>query len=384
MFWKSRLEQNPNGFLYAEKMSASFDKRFQLKGDIEDIDSSNYFLQLAQTLRNNWKTNELYYAQIANLIKLHRFNDADRLCMQRLEAHPHDLGFQLLWFDVLMELGIYEDAQRLIVQISKTNHDYDVVLRQAKMFDYLGRLDRTLELMVQADSMAMKSSNLPLRAWTKTILGEYLSHSGAIEEAYQQFILALQADPTQEYAWLNIAWIAYAHDNNPVLYERILSALDIKSTPDLKWELAQLYKDQGDQRYHRSIMHFYETASQPKYRLWYGPKLLQIESEHLNNHEKACEMAYEEVEIRPTLDAYDLLCWTLYQAGEYDSARAIFQTHLYQKTSEPLVQYHGGEILLKTKDFEKARTLLGQAAEARFELGPEIYKRIDQLLSQTF
>lgn len=382
LFWKSKLNQNPTGFLYAEKMSAIFDDRFQLKGDIEDIDSSNHFLQLAIELRNNWKTNDLYYSQISNLIKLHQFRDAEQLCVRSLEKEPRDLGFQLLWFDVLMELGKYEDAQRLIVSISKTNNDYDVIIRQAKFFDYLGRLDRTLELMRKADSMVMKSNNLSLQSWTKTILGEYLTHSGAIDEAYQQFMLAVQMDPTQEYAWLNLAWIAYSHDDNQVLYERILSALDVKTTPDLLWELAHLYKDQGDQRYYRNILRFYEMASQPKYRGWYEPKLIQIESEHMGNHKKALQMARKQVEIRPTLDSYDLLSWSLYQASDYDSARAVFENHLFQKTGEPLILYHGSEIYMKTSDFEKARGLLAEAAEAGFELGPEIFNRINDLEKQ--
>lgn len=382
LFWKSKLNQNPTGFLYAEKMSAIFDRRFQLKGNIEDIDSSNHFLQLAIELRNNWKTNDLYYSQISNLIKLHQFRDAERLCVQGLEKEPRDLGFQLLWFDVLMELGKYEDAQRLIVDLSKTNNDYDVIIRQAKFFDYLGRLDRTLELMTKADSMVMKSNNLSLQSWTKTILGEYLTHSGAIDEGYQQFILAVQMDPTQEYAWLNLAWMAYAHDDNPVLYERILSTLDVKSKPDLLWDLAHLYKDLEDRRYYRNILRFYETASQPKYKGWYEPKLIQIESEHMGNHKKALQMARKQVEIRPNLDSYDLLSWSLYQAGYYDSAKVVFENHLFQKTGEPLILYHGSEVYMKTRDFEKAQRLLAEAAEARFELGPEIFNRINNLEKQ--
>ncbi len=381
-FWKEKLRQNPAGFLYAEKMSASFDKRFRLKGDIEDIDSSNYFLQQAVDSRNNWKINKLRYAQIANLIKLHQFKRAEQLCLKGLERTPGNLGFQLLWFDVLMELGEYEEAQRIIVDISKSNNDYDVIIRQAKFFDYLGRLDRTLELMAKADSMVMKSNDPGLKAWTKTILGEYLTHSGAIEEGYQQFMQAVQLDPTQEYAWLNLAWIAYAHDDNTVLYERILSTLDVKSTPDLLWELAHLYKRQRDQRYYRNIMSFYEVASQPKYKGWYEPKLIQIESEQMGNHKKALQMARKQVEIRPTLESYDLLGWSLYQAGDFDSAKAVFERHLYQKTDEPLIQYHGGEIYMKTSDFGKAGWLLAQAAEARFELGPDIFERIKDLGKQ--
>lgn len=381
-FWKSKLAQNPTGFLYAEKISSALDERFRLKGDIEDIDSSNHYLQQAIGLRNGWKTNDIYQNQISNLIKLHRFQDAERLCIERLNEQPRNLGFQLQFFDVLMELGKYEDAQRLLVRISKSNHGFDVIIRQAKLFDYLGRLDRTLELMAKADSMAMKSTNPSLQAWTKTIYGEYLTHSGAIEEAFHQFSLALQLDPTQEYAWLNIAWIAYSHDNNPVLYERILSTLNVKSTPDLLWELAQLYKDQGDQRYHRRIKDFYDIARQPKYQLWYGPKLIELEGEHLGNHLKACQMAWQEVENRPTLEAYDGLSWSLFQAGKFDSAKMIFENHLFRKTTEPLIQYHGSEIYLKTKDIEKAKRLLAEASEARFELGPSIFKRIDQLSIQ--
>lgn len=382
-FWRAKLQENPKGFLYAEKLAPLFNRRFELQGTIEDIDSSSHYLQLAIELRNGWKTTSLYHACINNLFKKHRFEEARNMCLRLLGEKPQNLGLQLLLFDAFMELGEYNEAQKLIVRLSKTNQEFDLILRQAKFFDHQGNLARTIELMHQADSLAMKSSNRSIQSWTKTMLGEYLTHNGEFSKGVNYFLRAIELDPTQEFAWLNLAWMVYVHDQDQLLYEEIIRKLNVKITPDRLWDLAELYSDSDDRRYGQLIMEFYEEATLPKYKGLYEPKIALIESEYLKNHQRACQLAQEQVQARPTYESYDLLSWCLFQAGEFDSARSVYQAHLINKTSEPLIQYHGGEIYFAKNELNTADWLLSEASEAQFELGPKIHSRIKYLTRET-
>lgn len=388
-FWENKIREQPDGYIYMQKLASLLAKRFELTGEIENIIASdNLFLIANKRLSGKQKVGN-YYALSSNAITQHQFKEAEHFSEMAYNVNDEKFGPMLMIFDACMELGKYEKAKGLLQTVHNPD-SFDYLVRLSKYQDHTGNLDSAIVTMEQAFQLAKKRKSASLITWAGTNLGDMYGHAGRIENAYQMYLEVLEIKPTSYHALKGIAWIAYAHDKNINEAKYILQAVaSVHALPDVHLLLAEMaaYEQSFDEeKYYLDI--FYEKASQHKYQGMYSKYLIEIENTYHNNHERALELARLEIDKRPTPMSYDLLAWSYYHQGEYVKALEIAQTHVESKTHEPEIAYHLGAIYLANENTSKARTYFQTAHESAFELGPvtlqEIQQKMDSVYSWAF
>lgn len=378
-FWEKKLEKEPEQFPYLVKVAASQSNLFSKTGTID---------YLIEAEKNLIKANEAagyknpgYLKSLAhNYISQHRFKEALSL-LKRAEMIGSGMeSTQKMLFDVYMELGNYNQAKRYLDKVTDPK-DFDYLIRLAKWNDHRGNLDAAINYMEKAQKIA-EASNIPgIKQWIYTNLGDYYGHAGKIQKSYDHYLKALKIDPNDAYAKKGIAWIVYSYENNPDEALRILDYItEQNKTPSyflLKAEIAEYKSDFELQKYY---INKYKTAIEDKrYGNMYNKYNVLLYVENEKETTKALDLAYTEINNRPTPESYDLLAWTEYNHGDIKEALDIMEKYVVGNTFEPHVLYHLAEIYKANGMVEQAQALKKELASSAFELGPLVAKEIQNM-----
>ncbi len=380
-FWQTKLEQEPQGFIFQQKIARLLQQRFQLTRNPQDIHQSDSFYLLAQPrLRGKKKANN-FHALSTNAITLHEFPRALQYCKNAVELHSGASGSFLMLFDVYMETGDFQNAGEILSKW-KNKNDFDYLIRLTKYLDYKGKLDSAIVTMEKAIEILQRYQNKELYAWAKTNLGEMYGHAGRIEESYRAYLNALQLQPASAHALKGIAWIAYAHDEKLDAAKEILEyLLQDQNSPEIHLIMAQIAE--FEQVYTKKDYHinlFYTQATQKQNGNLYNGYLISLLSDELEDFEQAQQIARREITNRPTPQSYELLAWVHYNRGNYERAVEIIKQYVEGKTYEPTTLYHMGLIFQASGDHLRSRKFLEQAAQSAFELGPLTVEKIQEAL----
>jgi len=99
-FWQTKLEKEPQGFIYQQKIARLLQQRFQFTRSPQDIHQSDSFYLLAQPrLRGKKKANN-FHALSTNAITLHEFPRALQYCKNAVELHSGASGSFLMLFSL--------------------------------------------------------------------------------------------------------------------------------------------------------------------------------------------------------------------------------------------------------------------------------------------
>lgn len=370
-FWESKVRAQPDGYTYLQKLASLLAKRFELTGEIENIMASDsLFLRANERVAGKQKIGN-YYALSSNAITQHQFKKAEYYSAMAYEASDEKWGPMLMIFDACMELGKYEKAGGFLQTVADPD-SFDYLVRLSKYQDHTGYLDSAIVTMEYAFQLAKESNTQSMIAWAGANLGDMYGHAGRIEDSYRAFLQVLENDPTYSHALKGIAWIAYAHDKNPVEAKKILQTIaSVHALPDVHFLLAEMAAyEQNFEEEKRQLAIFFEQASQQKYQGMYSKYLIEIENSLHKNYDRAIALAQHEIEKRPTPASYDLLAWSYYHQGDYTKALDIAQTYIEGKTCEPEIAYHLASIYLANGNTSKAKVYFQLAKESAYELGP--------------
>ena len=279
----------------------------------------------------------------------------------------------LIQYDVLMELGHYQEAEQVLAKIYQQG-GFQYLIRKAKWEDHQGNLDFAIAMLEEAKAN-LNAQDKEQAIWLYSNLGDFYGHHGEVARAYDHYLMTLQLDPTNWYAIKGLAWIAYAHDGNLPLAKMLLqTTMRTNNTPDLHLRLAELYAYEGDAGCAEAeTAAFLITAQAPAYgRMYSGPisEILVTEGQGAT----ALAMATKEVAQRATPATYDMLAWVNFKNGNVATAQTIAREKVIGQTHEPIAQLHLLEIF--ADDAEMAETLRTELTAARFELGPLTYQQI--------
>lgn len=379
-FWQQRLQKDTGSYVNMLKLASAYLQSFKLSGDISALKKGDSLLK-ASSAKLKDTDPEILFAISQNSVTQHQFRNAAFYNDAAEKAEGDRFINRLLDFDAGMELGNYKDAMLQLASLSDKS-SFDYLIRKAKLEDHHGNLDGAIELMEQAFDK-IKDKKKSLYCWTLSNLGDMYDHAGQIEKAYHSYLKVLQKDSSYLYSLKGIAWIAYAHDNNTKEAKRILQYL-LKQTkmPDLWLTLAEIEEWEGNTAKSESyILRFLQEVQKPEYGDMYNKYLLHIYTEHLNDHDKALQLAKKEVNNRPTPETYDWLAWVYYNKGEKEKAYAIASTYVYGQTFEPDAMLHTGFIFAANQQEERAKEILEECLDSSFELGPVTTKKIKEKLA---
>ena len=187
--WNSKIRPDSIQLTSFGIVGGEYNRYFQQTGNIE-------FLKKAE--KSLGKPG--YYRALArNYISQHRFREALTLADSAATIGGDKSETQSLYFDVHMELGNYQLAEKYLDSL-KNMSDFGYMIRLAKWNDYKGDLDTTINFMEMARAKAESAKNKELMVWSYTNLGDYYGHAGRIKDSYNQYLKALEIDSDNAYA----------------------------------------------------------------------------------------------------------------------------------------------------------------------------------------
>ena len=377
--WNSKIRPDSMQLTSFGIVGGEYNRYFQKTGNIEFLKKAEKSLEKAVDIANIGKAG--YYRALArNYISQHRFKEAMKLADSAATIGGDKSETQSLYFDVHMELGNYELAEKYLDSL-KNMSDFGYMIRLAKWNDYKGDLDTTINFMEMARAKAESANNKELMLWSYTNLGDYYGHAGRIQDSYNQYLKALEIDADNAYAKKGIAWIVFSNDKNAVEAIRILdSVTKTYNAPDyflLKAEIADYMGD--DLLRTKNLDQYFARVNNDMYGDMYNAYNLGLYIEETKQFDKAIVLAQTEVNNRPTPESYSWLGYSFLKNGEINRAVEVMDDHVYGKTFEPALLFQAAEVYKANGEDEKVAALKGELIGALYELGPNMEKQVHDL-----
>jgi tetratricopeptide (TPR) repeat protein len=378
-FWQKKFDTHRNQYTYLAIIASNYSKLFEITGNINHLyKAEKLLIQSNETF--NYSNVGTIRSLARNYISQHRFKEALVLANKAFAIGEGLKETQSLLFDVQMELGNYEEANKNLTKIFDVK-DFDCLIRMAKWNDHLGDIDTTVLLMQKAAKIAEDNDNKYLKVWAYSNLGDFCGHAGRIKDAYNYYLKALQLDAQHSYSLKGIAWIVFSHEKNTKEANRIIDIISKKHhSPDfylLKAEIAEY--EQEAVNINKNNKAYFAMLNKFNYGAMYNKYNALIFSENKKEASKALEIAKIEVDHRPTPDSYDLLAWAYYNIGDVKKALEISQKHVEGKSFEPTLNYHLAMIYKANNRIDKVVPIKKELLGSIFELGPNMESKINQL-----
>ncbi|WP_436514686.1 tetratricopeptide repeat protein [Ekhidna sp. To15] len=376
--WTSKIEIEPRGFIFYEKLGSTYNQLFEKTGDISYLHKSDSVFGLAQKIsKGKWKVPSLL--SISGLaIKQHNFDKAATYAVIANELSAEKFGPLLMQFDAEMELGNYKMAGAILKKTRRMN-SFDYLVRLSKYKDYEGDLDSAIFYMEKANDL-VKAHQKERKLWATANLGDMYGHAGRIEDSYANYLKVLALDSTYDYALKGIAWVTYSNDGNTAEAKEILSKLQQKTAmPDYYMTLAEISEYEGnEEEAEMYINQFLTEAGKSEYQGMYNKYLIDIFLAR-GDFASAEKLAREEIERRPNPATYDWLAWTLFNQGKADEAVELYRENVEGKTYEPEATYHMG-LVYHAAGINAGKDYLRESLDAKYELGPLAIMKIKSAL----
>ncbi len=379
VFWKKKIEIEPRGFIFYEKLGSTYNQLFEKTREIEYLHKADSVFAIGEkTSVGKWKVPSLL--SLSGLaIKRHDFKSSATYAAMARELTDEKFGPLLMQFDAEMELGNYKMAGAILKK-NKRMDSFDYLVRLSKYKDYEGDLDSAIFYMEKASRM-IRQHQQERKLWANANLGDMYGHAGRIEDSYNKYLEVLSIDSTYDYALKGIAWVAYSNDGNTADAKEILSKLQQKTAmPDYYMTLAEISEYEGnEQEAEMYINQFLREASKGEYRGMYNKYLIDVLLER-GEFATAEKLAREEVERRPTPATYDWLAWTLFKQGKPAEAIKVYMEFVEGKTYEPEVLFHMG-LAYHAAGISVGQDYLREVLDAKYELGPLALRKIKSALN---
>ncbi|WP_405382698.1 tetratricopeptide repeat protein [Maribacter sp. LLG6340-A2] len=377
--WNNKIRPDSMQLTSFGIVGGEYNRYFQQTGNIEFLKKAEQSLKRAVEIAAIGKAG--YYRSLArNYISQHRFKEALRLTDSSMAINGSRLEGQRLYFDIHMELGNYQTAEKYLDSIRNMS-DFGYLIRLAKWNDYKGDLDTTIKFMETASKKAESAKNTELMLWSYTNLADYYGHAGRIKDSYDHYLKALSIDKNNAYAKKGIAWILFSNDNNPKEALRILdSVTETYLAPDyflLKAEIADYMGN--DLIRTENLDTYFKLVEDSAYGDMYNAYNLGLYLEETEQLDKALELAKREVMNRPTPEAYSWLAFSHLRNGDKEKALEIMNDHVYGKTFEPALLYQAAEVYKANGIVENVKSIKKELIGALYELGPQMEKQIHDL-----
>lgn len=198
-------------------------------------------------------------------------------------------------------------------------------------------------------------------AYFYNLKGEIYLKDKVFEQAVAYFNKSIDAQPQFLRPHMNLAqlWIHQKKRDKALAEYQTIEKIDPNFLPAI-WAMALTYDAREDfasaQTYYRKVL-----AVDPRHPLA-ANNLAFLLSGDKNRLEEAFRLAQMARQIRPDdPNVLDTMGWVFYQKGNYFSALSEFEESLGKASDNPMVNFHYGMALYRTKSYEQARKFFKKA-----------------------
>ena len=376
-FWSKRLNADTTGVGDLGPLAGAYHKLFDATGDPKYLHGAERVFRKAMEISANNK--DIYARGLARTyISQHRFKEAAVVLQESYEGVSSKRATEMMLYDVLMELGRYEEAESYLKKV-KNPSDYNYLIRKAKWSDHIGDLTNAINYLESAKKIAESRDSRGLKIWTYSNLADFYGHAGRISEAYQHYLMTLELQPDNAYAKKGIAWITYSYEHNYQEVERILDAIMAShNDPSYYLLLADIKESKGEEDEAEAMKNkFFEQMEVNDYGTMYNTSLIELYAE--SDTPTAMQLAGKEVEARATPETNALLAYVTLANGQKELALDIIRNNVEGKTHEPMAAYYSALVFKANGLGDELSRLKEELMEATFELGPVLSDKISDL-----
>ncbi|MGH2646109.1 MAG: tetratricopeptide repeat protein, partial [Ginsengibacter sp.] len=354
--------------------------RFALKGDIQNLKSSDSILKvIAKTF--NYKEAIPYTSLIPRSISQHKFNEADTFLTRAKQIGIKPYDDAAYSFDVNFELGRYPLAIENLNKI-KDPKDYGYQFRLSKLEHYKGNLDSAINAMLNAAALA--GNNPTLIAAALSNAADLYVHEGKLEEAYKLYKKSIAAYSSDLHSIMGIGWIALVHDKNDSLAKKIFLFVTTKTqAPDPVLKLSQAAELNNDSASMKKYaLQFVDMTSNPLYGTMYNKYLVELYTGTLNDPAKSEVVAENEIPNRQTPQTYAWYVWCLYFNNKKDEAYKVYEAHVSGQPLEGIELYWMGKFMKGLGKGYNANEFFKAADKNKYDLSPSMMKDLEDNLKE--
>jgi tetratricopeptide (TPR) repeat protein len=293
----------------------------------------------------------------------HRFAEAETIARRLVAMREFVLDYGLLG-DVLMEQGRLADAAVAYQKMIDLKPFYQSYTRAAHLRWLKGDLAGAIALMEKAVKAASPRDPESI-AWAYTRLASYELQRGRLSEADRLIASALQHVPNYAAALLVRGRIQLAGDKRIEAVATLETATRLNPLPEYRWTLADALRqvDRMDEATAVETQLLREGADDPRtVALFLSTRRLE--------HEKAIDLARQELKNRGDVFTLDALAWSLARAGKVSEASALMTRALAEGTEDGRLFLHAAVIAADDGRPADAARWARKARTFRFTLLP--------------
>jgi tetratricopeptide (TPR) repeat protein len=360
-FYERRIAEDPLSAADRARLAGLYLHRARETGSVQDYDRVAELARESLALRTA-HNGDTYALLTAALLAKHDFSGAVRSARALFETDSTNASYRAQLAEVELELGNYEQANRLFTGVAREADKPTIAARVARWYEVTGRLALARGLLRRAADRLTRLSDVPREqvAWFHYRVGELEMRAGRFASADSALTRALEIFPGDYRALGALARLSAAQEDWASALDYGARAIAIQLDPATLGTMSDAYAALGDSVQARSFADAMAASalSQPGaiHRAW-GLFLL----DHGRDVERVLAEARSSLDERRDVYTYDLLAWALYRAGRVEDARRAAAAALAQGTEDAQLYYHAGMIALAARDTAEGRALLERA-----------------------
>ena len=358
-FWERREKKDPKGAVARRNLAGAYLARARESGKIEDAVRAERAARSSLEILPH--SNAVALNKLATaLLSQHRFPEALAVADR---AAAVDLEAERLRADILLELGDYQAAREALGKIPNREDDLNLMALRARFAELEGKMDRAINLLVQAGRIADSNPEMPAEAvaWYHTMVGHRLIDTGKLVAGEQACHHALEIFPNDYRAMTGLAEAATARGDWQAAVTWGRKAVETSpQNPEAFRILGDAYAALGrtadaEKQYEllERLAHSFPRIYDRHWALFCADKGRQLD--------EALSLARNDLALRHDIHAYDTLAWVCFKKGLQKEAESAMEQALEQRTAEAPLFYHAGMIARAGGDHVRADTYFARA-----------------------
>jgi tetratricopeptide (TPR) repeat protein len=372
-FYEDAARRHPDQIV-TRLLASQYLQRFRERGDAGDLLRARRAAEESLAIQPHFNTGaELVLA--SSLTSLHRFREGLVHAERALRIEPANTAAAAHVAGVLVELGRYDDAHR-VLRSAHAGSAPDVALYPAlARYDELtGSLATARDLidlaLAQTDSII--DSPAESRAWFHFRAGELAWAAGDGATAERRFREALAIVPTYPRALNGLARMYWGERRWHDALEAAVPAAEQMPLPETLGYKADAQRALGDAAGARSTDDLIAAIARIGNANALADRALALYwSDHRRRPNAAVAIARRDVAARDDVFAEDTLAWALACDGRWAEARTAARKAVRRDTQDARLQYHAGVIAMEAGDPVEAARRLKLALALNPQFHPE-------------
>jgi tetratricopeptide (TPR) repeat protein len=360
-FYRARTVRDPRSARDFTQLAGLYLQRARETADNADLIRAEETARQSLALRRG-RNDEAVGVLASSLMAEHRFDEAHDAALELLRTDSTSIPARGMVAEAAMELGRYDEAERLFGMLETYQSDLGTAPRLARWAELHGDSQKARRLLREALEQAQRRHGMPREqlAWFHLRLGDLALRTGHLGEAERQLDAGLSILPDDYRLLGTLARLQAARHRWRAATATGELAVAQALDPATLGLLSDAWRALGDSakasEYDRAMALSVSRQPGAYHRAW---SLYLLD--HGRDVQTVLANVMRELETRRDIYGYDLLAWALHASGRNDEARAPMARALELGTQDAMLYYHAGMIALATGDTAAACSRLRHA-----------------------